>query len=76
MELKEEERRMKQREMWRQHEMNCMMIGCDPRFTAPFDPSKGFQYVWNPSLGQWQALPAPAAQTPGVYNSPASAQGW
>ncbi|KAL1490468.1 hypothetical protein ABEB36_013156 [Hypothenemus hampei] len=66
IELKEEERRMKQRELWRQHEMNCMMIGADPRFTAPFDPSKGFQYIWNPSLGQWQALPVPAQ-----YNSTA-----
>lgn len=60
MELREEERRMKQRELWRQHEMNCMLIGADPRFTAPFDPSKGFQYIWNPSLGQWQALPVPS----------------
>lgn len=40
--------------------MNCMLIGADPRFTAPFDPSKGFQYIWNPSLGQWQALPVPS----------------
>lgn len=34
-EFKEEERRMKQREMWRQHEVNCLMMGTDPRFTAP-----------------------------------------
>ncbi|CAG9771752.1 unnamed protein product [Ceutorhynchus assimilis] len=70
MELKEEERRSQQREMWRQHEINCMLIGADPRFTAPFDPSKGFQYIWNPSLGQWQALPVPTSQNRGVFNSP------
>lgn len=75
MELKEEERRMKQREMWRQHELNCMMIGADPRFTAPFDPSKGFQYIWNPSIGQWQALPVPSIQNQGVFNSPVTSQG-
>lgn len=51
-ELKEEERRLKQRELWRQHEMNCMMIGTDPRFTAPFDPSKPYQCIWNPQLGK------------------------
>lgn len=51
-ELKEEERRLKQRELWRQHEMNCMMIGTDPRFTAPFDPSKPYQCIWNPQLGR------------------------
>lgn len=51
-ELKEEERRLKQRELWRQHEMNCMMIGSDPRFTAPFDPSKPYQCIWNPQLGK------------------------
>lgn len=51
-ELKEEERRLKQRELWRQHEMNCMMIGTDPRFTAPFDPSKPYQCIWNPQLGE------------------------
>lgn len=50
-ELKEEERRLKQRELWRQHEMNCLMIGTDPRFTAPFDPSKPYQCIWNPQLG-------------------------
>lgn len=58
--LKEEERRRKQREMWREHEKNCLLIGADPRFTAPFDPSRGFQYVWNQSLGQWQNIPIPA----------------
>lgn len=52
VELKEEERRLKQRELWRQHEMNCMMIGTDPRFTAPFDPSKPYQCIWNPQLGK------------------------
>lgn len=51
-ELKEEERRLKQREMWRQHELNCMMIGTDPRFTAPFDPSRGYQCIWNPQIGE------------------------
>lgn len=51
-ELKEEERKLKQREMWRQHEMNCMMIGADPRFTAPFDPSRGYQYIWNQQIGE------------------------
>lgn len=51
-ELKEEERRLKQRELWRQHEMNCLMIGTDPRFTAPFDPSKPYQCIWNPQLGK------------------------
>ncbi|ERL93439.1 hypothetical protein D910_10731 [Dendroctonus ponderosae] len=76
MELKEEERRLKQRELWRQHEMNCMMIGADPRFTAPFDPTKGFQYIWNPAVGQWQALPVPAVQNQGMYGSPAPAQGY
>ncbi|KAF7266294.1 hypothetical protein GWI33_020325 [Rhynchophorus ferrugineus] len=75
MELKEEERRLKQREMWRQHEMNCMLIGADPRFTAPFDPNKGFQYIWNPSIGQWQALPVPTLQSQQVYNSPVTSQG-
>lgn len=50
-ELKEEERRLKQRELWRQHEVNCLMIGTDPRFTAPFDPSKPYQCIWNPQLG-------------------------
>ncbi|XP_023021580.2 LOW QUALITY PROTEIN: SET domain containing 2 [Leptinotarsa decemlineata] len=58
-ELKEEERRMKQRELWRQHEMNCLMIGTDPRFTAPFDPSRGYQCIWNPQIGQWQNYPLP-----------------
>ncbi|XP_066260562.1 histone-lysine N-methyltransferase Set2 [Euwallacea similis] len=70
MELREEERRMKQRELWRQHEINCMLIGADPRFTAPFDPSKGFQYIWNPSLGQWQALPSSQSQR--AFGSPAT----
>lgn len=50
-ELKEEERRLKQRELWRQHEVNCLMIGTDPRFTAPFDPSKPHQLIWSPQLG-------------------------
>lgn len=50
-ELKEEERRLKQRELWRQHEVNCLMIGTDPRFTAPFDPSKPYQLIWSPQLG-------------------------
>ncbi|XP_060519038.1 variant-silencing SET domain-containing protein [Cylas formicarius] len=67
MELKEEERRLKQREMWRQHEMNCMIIGTDPRFTAPFDPNKGFQYIWSPSIGQWQALPVSTSQGQGIF---------
>lgn len=51
-ELKEEERRLKQRELWRQHEVNCLLIGTDPRFTAPFDPSKPYQCIWNPQLGK------------------------
>lgn len=55
-ELKEEERRLKQREMWRQHEMNCLMVGTDPRFTAPFDPSKPYQLIWNPQLGNFNML--------------------
>lgn len=65
-ELKEEERKLKQREMWRQHEANCMMIGADPRFTAPFDPNRGYQLIWNPQIGQWQncALPSPSRMYP------------
>ncbi|XP_056630996.1 probable histone-lysine N-methyltransferase CG1716 isoform X2 [Diorhabda sublineata] len=59
-ELKEEERKLKQREMWRQHEANCMMIGADPRFTAPFDPNRGYQLIWNPQIGQWQNCPLPS----------------
>lgn len=51
-ELKEEERRLKQRELWRQHEVNCLLIGTDPRFTAPFDPNKPYQLIWNPQLGE------------------------
>ncbi|KAJ8960974.1 hypothetical protein NQ318_020278 [Aromia moschata] len=70
-ELKEEERRLKQREMWRQHEMNCMMIGTDPRFTAPFDPNRGYQYIWNPQIGQWQNYPLPPAES-GPVPLPAS----
>nr|CAH7738465.1 unnamed protein product [Callosobruchus chinensis] len=58
-ELKEEQRRLKQRELWRQHEMNCMMMGTDPRFTAPFDPSRPYQCIWNPQIGQWQNYPLP-----------------
>ncbi|KAJ8945452.1 hypothetical protein NQ314_009204 [Rhamnusium bicolor] len=58
-ELKEEERRLKQREMWRQHELNCLIIGTDPRFTAPFDPNRGYQCIWNPQIGQWQNYPLP-----------------
>ncbi|CAH0557782.1 unnamed protein product [Brassicogethes aeneus] len=63
VELKEEERRRKQREQWREHERNCILIGADPRLTAPFDPSRGFQYVWNSAIGQWQNIPIPA-ETP------------
>ncbi|XP_017786038.1 PREDICTED: probable histone-lysine N-methyltransferase CG1716 [Nicrophorus vespilloides] len=50
----EEERRRKQRESWRQHEKHCMMMGTDPRFTAPYDPNRGYQCIWNPQIGQWQ----------------------
>ncbi|CAG9853837.1 unnamed protein product [Phyllotreta striolata] len=66
-ELKEEERKLKQREMWRQHEMNCMLIGADPRFTAPFDPSRGYQYIWNQQIGQWQTVPLQS--NPRIYHS-------
>lgn len=50
----EAEERRRQQEFWRQHERNCMTIGADPRLTAPFDPNRGYQYVWNPQRGQWQ----------------------
>ncbi|XP_044750840.1 histone-lysine N-methyltransferase SETD2 [Coccinella septempunctata] len=59
VEQQEEDRRRKQRELWIQHEKNCMLIGTDPRFTAPFDPTRGFQCIWNPQIGQWQNYPIP-----------------
>ncbi|KAH0814371.1 hypothetical protein GEV33_008420 [Tenebrio molitor] len=57
VEQREEERRRKQREMWRQHEQHCILLGTDPRLTAPFDPNRGYQCIWNPQIGQWQNYP-------------------
>ncbi|KAK9709614.1 WW domain [Popillia japonica] len=59
VEQKEMERRRSQREFWRQHEQRCVVMGADPRFTAPFEPNQGYQYVWNPQAGQWQNYPLP-----------------
>lgn len=59
----EAEERRRQQEFWRQHEQNCMMIGADPRFTAPFDPTRGYQYVWNQQRGQWQNYKQPNNST-------------
>lgn len=67
VEQREEERRRKQREMWRQHEQHCILLGTDPRLTAPFDPNRGYQCIWNPQIGQWQNYPL---QTPNVVFNP------
>lgn len=78
VEQEEVERRFKQRELWRQHELHCMAMGTDPRFT-PMDVTRNFQYVWNPQTGQWQTfavnsnpvmnpnLPPPPRFNSGVY---------
>lgn len=67
VEHREEERRRKQREMWRQHEQHCILLGTDPRLTAPFDPNRGYQCIWNPQIGQWQNYPI---QNPNMIFSP------
>ncbi|GJQ84695.1 hypothetical protein Trydic_g12714 [Trypoxylus dichotomus] len=59
VEQREIERRRHQREFWRQHEQRCVVMGADPRFTAPFEPNQGYQCVWNPQTGQWQNYPLP-----------------
>lgn len=77
VELKEEERRLKQREFWRQHEQNCLIMGTDPRLTAPFDPNRPYQCIWNPQIGQWQTIP-PAGLPPikQPYNMPLPVPNW
>lgn len=62
VEQREMERRRNQREFWRQHEQRCVVMGADPRFTAPFEPNQGYQCVWNPQTGQWQNYPLPGNQ--------------
>lgn len=58
----EEERRRQQREQWRMMEKQA-----NQRYSVE---SRGFQYVWNPQTGQWQAivtqptLPPPSAHYP------------
>ena len=64
VEFNELERRRKQQEMWQQHEQRCLMMGTDPRLTAPYDPNQGFQYIWNSQLGQWQNFPLPSNPSP------------
>lgn len=57
----EEERRRQQREQWRMMEkqVQSQRYASEPR---------GFQYVWNPQSGQWQAIsiaqPPPASHYP------------
>ncbi|RZC36943.1 histone-lysine N-methyltransferase SETD2 [Asbolus verrucosus] len=70
VEQREEERRRKQREMWRQHEQHCILLGTDPRLTAPFDPNRGYQCIWNPQIGQWQNYPI---QNPNMIFNPQNA---
>ncbi|KAI4464171.1 histone-lysine n-methyltransferase setd2 [Holotrichia oblita] len=64
VEQREMERRRSQREFWRQHEQRCVVMGADPRFTAPFEPNQGYQYVWNPQTGQWQNYSLPGGGNP------------
>lgn len=61
LEQEESERRRRQRELWRQHEQHCLLMGTDPRFTAPYDPARGAGYhcIWNPATGQWQNYTTP-----------------
>lgn len=63
----EEEEKRRQRDLWRQHEQRCLSMGTDPRFTAPFDPNRGYHCIWNPQTGQWQPVLPPSQgliQTP------------
>lgn len=50
--LLEDERRRKQREQWRM--MEKQMAG--QRYAQDAAARGGFQYVWNPQAGQWQAI--------------------
>lgn len=45
--------------MWQLHEQRCLLMGTDPRFTAPIDPNRGYHLIWNPQTGQWQTIPMP-----------------
>lgn len=73
VEQEEVERRFKKRDMWRQHEFNCMGMGADPRFSAPFDPSRNYQCMWNQQTGQWQNYPMNMNHSPMLnsrFNTP------
>lgn len=65
VEHEEEERRRKQQ--WRQSEQQQCTIN-DPRYPITTDPNTGYQYVWNPQMGQWQTVPVPQ-QTHYPYSS-------